>query len=280
MTSILRARTSSLPSARRGWSVCWPNTGVHGYFCGAGRGGSPCPAQRAVRSWLTATPTLTLDHGLCAGASRALRLDVECDLAALSRASSPVGRAPRRAGRRRKKTTSILQNELPDREFGEPDDRVLIDGDLVRDYLAASSCRCSRKSRFRLGVSQPRCAGDMRAPEERHSTEIGRRMSIDPRLAPLMKLAVKGEREEGVIPWPFEEKDPAVSAKSPPRQPRQGHRTQPHPLPELRGRDGGAPGLPSVWTTAKGKESSSRPQRPSRPKVFGWSCFDGKGKRS
>ena len=81
----------------------------------------------------------------------------------------------------------------PDREF-YTGDQVVID-DLVRDYLLLE---LPMQPRCDLGWSCPNLdvPEHMRAPEGVQSSKDFGEDSIDPRLAPLMKLAKKGERDK------------------------------------------------------------------------------------
>jgi uncharacterized protein len=120
----------------------------------------------------------------CVRCLKASPVDVSCDLAALY--------APRAAGAAAEESDEELDDvdpDEPDREF-YTGDQVEID-DLVRDYLVLElpmQPRC-----------EPPCELDipehMRAPDLSDPKVSGER-GLDPRLAPLQKLAQKSEPDK------------------------------------------------------------------------------------
>lgn len=163
------------------------DTGVKG-DTSRGAGSVEVHAQRNGREILVhghAHATLVCECVRCLGG---VHLDVECDLAALYAPASPADARAAGVQEAQDEEDDIDPSE-PDREF-YTGDRVVID-DLVRDYLLLElpmQPRC-----------EPACSLDlpehMRSPEGAHSTDSGGD-AIDPRLAPLMKLAKKGEPEK------------------------------------------------------------------------------------
>jgi len=122
----------------------------------------------------------------CVRCLKGMPFEVTCDLAALYAPSTGAERAV-------DEDEDDIDPEAPDREFytGE---QVAID-DLVRDYLLLE---LPMQPRCDLGWACPNLdvPEHMRAPEGVTSSKGFDEDNIDPRLAPLMKLAKKGEREK------------------------------------------------------------------------------------
>ena len=162
------------------------DTGVHG-DTSRGPGAVEVHAQRNGREILVhghARATLVSE---CVRCLSGVPLEVECDLAALYAPATAAD--ARAAGLPAQDEEEDVDPNEPDREF-YTGDQVVID-DLVRDYLLLElpmQPRC-----------EPACELDlpehMRSPEGGHSADSGEG-PIDPRLAPLMKLAKKGERQK------------------------------------------------------------------------------------
>jgi uncharacterized metal-binding protein YceD (DUF177 family) len=163
-------------------------TGVRGDTT-QGAGSVEVHAQRNGREILVhgqARARLITD---CVRCLKDLPLEVSCDLAALYAPSEGVART----------TSTSDEDELevdpdePDREFYTGDD-VFID-DLVRDYLLLE---LPMQPRCELGWACPNLdvPEHMRAEDGVHTSKSFHEDGIDPRLAPLMKLAKKGERDK------------------------------------------------------------------------------------
>ncbi|MFT3922734.1 MAG: DUF177 domain-containing protein [Myxococcales bacterium] len=166
------------------------DTGVHG-DTSQGPGAVEVHAQRNGREILVHGHARARLITECARCLKGLPLEVECDLAALYAPTSETeGRA---AHHQDNEEDDDIDPDQPDREF-YTGDQVLID-DLVRDYLLLE---LPMQPKCDLGWECPNLdvPEDMRAPEGVHSSKGFGEGAIDPRLAPLMKLAKKGEREK------------------------------------------------------------------------------------
>jgi uncharacterized metal-binding protein YceD (DUF177 family) len=130
----------------------------------------------------------------CVRCLKGLPLEVSCDLAALyAPAEGREHGAEGRSGRAPEHDEDDLDPDQPDREFYSGEE-VAID-DLVRDYLLLE---LPMQPRCELGWACPNLdvPEHMRTPEGVHSSQGFHEDGIDPRLAPLMKLAKKGEPDK------------------------------------------------------------------------------------
>ncbi len=121
----------------------------------------------------------------CVRCLKGMPVAVECDLAALY--------APSQGQSRAEDEEDDIDPDQPDREFytGE---QVAID-ELVRDYLLLE---LPMQPRCDLGwsCSNLEVPDHMRTSEGVQTSQNFNEDAIDPRLAPLIKLAQKGEREK------------------------------------------------------------------------------------
>jgi len=166
------------------------DTGVHG-DTSQGPGAVEVHAQRNGREILVHGHARARLITECARCLKGLPLEVECDLAALYAPTSESD--ARAAGRHQDDEDDDIDPDEPDREF-YTGDHVVID-DLVRDYLLLE---LPMQPKCDLGWECPNLdvPAEMRTPEGVHSAGSFGEGAIDPRLAPLMKLAKKGEREK------------------------------------------------------------------------------------
>jgi uncharacterized protein len=164
------------------------DTGVRG-DTSKGAGAVEVHAQRNGREILVHGRARACLVTECARCLKGLPLEVACELAALY--SPKVGDGPHHASAD-EDDDDVDPNE-PDREFYTGED-VAID-DLVRDYLLLE---LPMQPRCDLGWACPNLdvPDHMRASEGVRSSEGFHEDHIDPRLAPLMKLAKKGERDK------------------------------------------------------------------------------------
>jgi uncharacterized protein len=163
------------------------DTGVRG-DTSAGAGSVEVHAQRNGREILVHGRAQARLVTECVRCLKGLPVEVSCDLAALY---APTGSARPGAASRDEDELEVDPKE-PDREFYTGDE-VFID-DLVRDYLLLE---LPMQPRCELGWECPNLEvpEEMRTQEGVHSKPFSED-GIDPRLAPLVKLAKKGERDK------------------------------------------------------------------------------------
>jgi uncharacterized metal-binding protein YceD (DUF177 family) len=161
------------------------NTGVHGDTT-EGAGSVEVHAQRNGREILVHGRARARLVSECVRCLKGLPVAVECELAALYAPSEG-------STRHEDDEEDDIDPDEPDREFytGE---QVAID-DLVRDYLLLE---LPMQPRCELGWACPNLEvpEHMRAEDGVHASKGFNEDGNDPRLAPLMKLAKKGEREK------------------------------------------------------------------------------------
>lgn len=164
------------------------DTGVRG-DTSAGPGAVEVHAQRNGREILVHGRARAHLLTECVRCLKDLPVEVACDLAALY---APSSEGAAHHGQDEDEDLDIDPDE-PDREFYTGDE-VFID-DLVRDYLLLE---LPMQPRCEQGWSCPNLdvPEHMRAASGVHTSKPFNEDGVDPRLAPLMKLAKKSERDK------------------------------------------------------------------------------------